>query len=134
MATNAKTNGQSKRETTSTKATVQKKLADEATGKPTTPVAKEPTKPDVNLDERINRFEKLRGIANQRERLVKTLSELSRFNYNSSDSCSFSIKDATGLEFKTTNSNLINLVASQLQATLEARKAEIEAELIKFQL
>ncbi len=134
MATNAKTNGQSKRETTSTKATVQRKLADAAAGKSTTPVTKEPAKPNVNLDERINRFEKLRGIANQRERLVKTLSELSRFNYNSSDSCSFSIKDATRLEFKTTNSNLINLVASQLQATLEARKVEIEEELIKFQL
>ena len=73
MATNAKTNGQSKTETVTTKAAVQKKLASEASGKATTPVTKVPVKPNVNLDERISRFEKLRGLANQRERLTATL-------------------------------------------------------------
>ncbi len=134
MATNAKTNGQSKTETATTKVTVQKKLANEASGKAAIPVTKETAKPNVNLDERITRFEKLRGLANQRERLNSTLSELTRFNYNQDGSSTFFLRDAAGLEFKTINSNLIKLVTSHLQHTLEVRKAELEKELIEFEL
>jgi hypothetical protein len=129
MATNAKTNGHSKNETTTVKKEVQKKLAQNATGKAPTPIVKA-APVNVSLDECIDRFEKIRGVANQRERLSKTLTELSRFNYNSSDSCTFSLKDVAGLEFKTTNTNLIKLIAGELQKTLEQRKAEIEKQLV----
>ena len=123
MQKNAKQNGTEKKETATTaRRTVQKKLASEA------------IENNINLDERINQFEKLRGIANQRERLSKTLTELSRFNYNSAESSTFTLKDAAGLEFKTTNSNLISLVATGLQTTLEARKIEIEKEILEFKL
>ncbi|WP_271406797.1 hypothetical protein [Tenacibaculum soleae] len=135
MATAVKQNGTAKKQT-ATKATVQKKLAEEAIGKPTTPITNKPaeTQKVVNLDDRIQNFEKLRGLANQRERLVQTLNELTKFNYNQGDSSSFYIKDASGLEFKTTNSNLIKLVANNLQATLENRKVELEKQILEFQL
>ncbi|MBW8244857.1 hypothetical protein K1F50_18765 [Muricauda oceani] len=91
-------------------------------------------KPTINLDDRIQRFEKLRGLATNRERLTSTLNELTKFNYNQGDSCSFFIRDSHGLEFKTTNSNLIKLVTEHLQLTLQARKTELEKEIIEFQL
>ena len=138
MATTARQNGTAKKETTTPKQEVKKQLAKDATK----PGAKQPLpastskteKPAINLDERIDRFEKLRGIVNQRERLVNTLTELARFNYNSAESCTFSLTDAAGLEFNTTNTNLIKLVAGELQKTLETRKTELEKELIEFQL
>ncbi len=134
MATSARTNGQSKKETTTTNKTVQKKLTEEATGNKPSPIIKENLQPKVNLDERISRFEKLRGLANQRERLTATLSELTRFNYNQDGSSTFFLRDAAGLEFKTTNSNLIKLVTTHLQHTLEARKSELEKEILEFTL
>ncbi|MGH1384318.1 hypothetical protein [Kordia sp.] len=138
MATTAvKQNGSAKKETTVVKRTVTKKLAQDAT-KPTNGTAQKPEakpqKQPVNLDERIHRLEKLKGVASQRERLVETLSSLTRFNYNTGGSNSFSLIDASGIEFKTTNSNLIMLVANTLQQTLEERKAELEKQLMEFEL
>lgn len=138
MATaTVKQNGSAKKETTTAKRAVTKKLAQEVVKPKSESASKPEKKPDaqpVNLLERIQRLEKLKGISSKRERLVETLSSLSRFNYNSSESCSFFLKDASGMEFKTTNSNLITLVATQLQATLENRKAELEKQLMEFQL
>ncbi|PTX58559.1 hypothetical protein C8N46_11350 [Kordia periserrulae] len=132
-----KQNGSAKKETTTAKTAVTKKLAQEAV-KPAkeTPQKQNPdsAKQPVNLLERIQRLEKLKGISAKRERLVETLLSLSRFNYNSSDSCSFYLKDASGMEFKTTNSNLITLVATQLQTTLENKKEELEKQLMEFEL
>lgn len=91
-------------------------------------------KPQINLSERIQKFEKLRGLATQRERLTNTLNELTKFNYNQGDSASFHIRDSHNLEFKTTNTNLIKLVTTHLQSTLEQRKAEIETEIVQFEL
>lgn len=88
----------------------------------------------MNLEQRIQKFEKLRGLATQRERLTQTLSELTRFNYNQGDSSSFHIRDSHNLEFKTTNTNLIKLVTTHLQTTLEARKEEIEQQIVQFEL
>lgn len=135
MATAVKQNGTVKKQT-ATKVDVQKKLAEKAIGKTTTPITNQPaeTQKVVNLDDRIQNFEKLRGLANQRERLVQTLNELTKFNYNQGDSSSFYIKDTSGLEFRTTNSNLIKLVANNLQATLENRKSELEKQILEFQL
>lgn len=135
MATAVKQNGTVKKQT-ATKVDVQKKLAEKAIGKTTTPITNKPaeTQKVVNLDDRIQNFEKLRGLANQRERLVQTLNELTKFNYNQGDSSSFYIKDTSGLEFRTTNSNLIKLVANNLQATLENRKVELEKQILEFQL
>ena len=91
-------------------------------------------KPTINLDERIQKFEKLRGLATQRERLTQTLNELTKFNYNQDDSSSFYLRDSRNLEFKTTNTNLIKLVTTHLQSTLEQRKFEIEEQIVKFEL
>lgn len=86
------------------------------------------------MDDRIQKFEKLFGLATQRERLVQALNELTKFNYNQGDSSSFYLKDSYGMEFKTTNSNLIKLVTTHLQSTLEAHKSEIEEQIVQFEL
>lgn len=135
METIAKRNGAVKKETTKVNTQVSKTLAKKAAGGNTEEkVVKAVTVQHVNLDERMQRFEKLRGLANQREKLNNTLIELARFNYNQDGSSAFFIKDASGLEFKTTNSNLITMVSGKLQETLETRKTEIEKELMEFQL
>lgn len=135
METATKSNGVAKKESTTVQKEVQKKLTSEAIGKT---VAKETKandeKPAVNLDDRIQKFEKLRGLATQRERLTETLNELTKFNYNQDGSSSFYIRDSRNLEFKTTNSNLIKLVTEHLQSTLEQRKSEIEEQIIQFEL
>ncbi|RNL90352.1 hypothetical protein ED312_06440 [Sinomicrobium pectinilyticum] len=137
METKAKQNGIAKKQTASSQE-VKKKLAEEAIGKPSaTTKAREAEKTDkapVNLDDRIQKFEKLRGLATQRERLVQTLNELTKFNYNQGDSSSFYLRDSHGMEFKTTNSNLIQLVSVHLQSTLETRKGELENEIVSFEL
>tara|TARA_R110002050_G_scaffold291662_1_gene446394 strand:- start:6890 stop:7297 length:408 start_codon:yes stop_codon:yes gene_type:complete len=135
METKTKQNGTAKKENATVKQEVQKKLADEAVGKTNGHAKQKPVaKPKINLDERIQKFEKLRGLATQRERLAQTLSEITKFNYNQDGSASFHIRDSHNLEFKTTNTNLIKLVTEHLQKTLEQRKAEIEDEIVKFEL
>jgi|TARA_E500000318_G_scaffold112008_1_gene133347 predicted patatin/cPLA2 family phospholipase len=135
METKAKQNGTVKRQTATVKKEVQNKLTSEAIVK-TVASQKKVTveKPVINLDDRIQKFEKLRGLATQRERLTETLNELTKFNYNQDGSSSFHIRDSRHLEFKTTNSNLIKLVTTHLQSTLEQRKAEIEQEIVQFEL
>lgn len=130
MATQAKTNGQAKKEMTTTQPAVQKQLAAEAAAQ----TGKQRPEPSISLDERIDNFEKLRGLANQRERVTEILTELSRFNYNSDDSCTFFLRDIAGLEFKTTNTNLIKMVATELQRILETKKAELEQQIVTFEL
>ncbi|MBO0356068.1 hypothetical protein J0656_18765 [Muricauda ruestringensis] len=135
METKAKQNGTVKRQTATVKKEVQNKLTNEAIGKTVAPEKKVTVeKPVINLDDRIQKFEKLRGLATQRERLTETLNELTKFNYNQDGSSSFHIRDSRHLEFKTTNSNLIKLVTTHLQSTLEQRKAEIEQEIVQFEL
>ncbi|PVW13961.1 hypothetical protein [Marixanthomonas spongiae] len=135
MATTVKQNGTAKKDTASVKKEVQKKLTDEAIGKAaSTEKAVASKKATISLDDRIQNFEKLRGLATQRERLNQTLSELTKFNYNQGDSASFYIRDSHNLEFKTTNTNLIKLVTNHLQSTLEERKSEIEEQIVKFEL
>jgi len=136
MATAVKQNGISKKLTTNVKKEVQKKLADEATGKAPTiqPVKSNPITPMVQIAERVQSFEKLRGLADQRERLNTTLTEIQRFNYNNDGTSTFFMRDSSGKEFKTTNSNLITLVAEKLQTTLETRKKQLETEILAFEL
>ena len=135
METKAKSNGTAKKVNATVKKDVQKKLTEQAIGKITVTEKKATVeKPAINLDDRIQKFEKLRGLATQRERLVQTLSEITKFNYNQGDSSSFYLRDSHGMEFKTTNSNLIKLVATHLQSTLETRKGELENEIVVFEL
>ena len=137
METKAKQNGArtTKKVVTTTKKEVQDKLTREAIGKTVVPDKKVVTeKAVVNLDDRIQKFEKLRGLATQRERLAQTLNDLTKFNYNQDGSCAFHLRDSHNLEFKTTNSNLIKLVTSHLQTTLEQRKSEIEEQIVQFEL
>lgn len=111
-------------------------MANDATGKTPTvqPVKPNPITPMVQLAERIQGFEKLRGLADQRERLHNTLTDIQRFNYNNDGTSTFFMRDSSGKEFKTTNSNLIQLVAEKLQTTLEARKKQLETEILAFEL
>ena len=135
METKAKANGVAKRQNATVEKDVQKKLTNEAIGKTVVPEKKTTVeKPIINLDDRIQKFEKLKGLATQRERLNQTLNELTKFNYNQDGSGSFYLRDSHNLEFKTTNSNLIKLVTEHLQFTLEQRKAEIEQEIVRFEL
>jgi len=135
METKVKSNGTAKKVNATVKKEVQKKLTEEAIGKTVVPEkTKTVEKPTINLDDRIQKFEKLRGLANQRERLTETLNELTKFNYNQDGSSSFQIRDSRNLEFKTTNTNLIKLVTTYLQSTLEQRKSEIEEQIVQFEL
>ncbi|HPF12600.1 MAG TPA: hypothetical protein PKW08_12530 [Flavobacteriaceae bacterium] len=135
METKTRQNGTAKKESATVKKEVQKKLTEEAIGKTVIPEkAKTVGQPTVNLDDRIQKFEKLKGLATQRERLTETLNELTKFNYNQDGSCSFYIRDSRNLEFKTTNSNLTKLVTTHLQTTLEQRKSEIEEQIVEFEL
>tara|TARA_B100000945_G_C20151509_1_gene488767 strand:- start:208 stop:639 length:432 start_codon:yes stop_codon:yes gene_type:complete len=135
MATTVKQNGTAKKDNASVKKEVQEKLTDEAIGKAaSTEKAVVSKKTTISLDDRIQNFEKLKGLATQRERLNQTLNELTKFNYNQGDSTSFYIRDSHNLEFKTTNTNLIKLVTTHLQSTLEERKSEIEEQIVKFEL
>ena len=141
MATaTVKQNGTAKKETTTAKKAVQEKLAKEATGQKTTPITKEQPNPDetpapeIDLHSKLDRFEKMKGLAQQRERLTSTLAELNKFKYNQSDSARFEIIDSQNLSFMTTNTNLIHLVTNTLRSTLQTRKAEIEAQLIAFEI
>ncbi|SFZ93369.1 hypothetical protein SAMN05428642_10394 [Flaviramulus basaltis] len=134
METKTRANGSAKKETATVKNEVKKQLAEEAIGKAQQVKQEIVSKQTINLAERIQKFEKLRGLATQRERLNETLNELTKFNYNQGDSASFFIRDSHNLEFKTTNTNLIKLVTTHLQSTLEIRKSEIENEIIQFEL
>ena len=138
METKVKQNGTVKRQNATVKKEVQKKLTEKAIGKTLASVKdKEQStikKIAVNLDDRIQKFEKLRGLATQHERLTQTLNELTKFNYNQDDSSSFYLRDSRNLEFKTTNTNLIKLVTTHLQSTLEQRKSEIEEQIVQFEL
>ena len=140
MATLVK-NGVAKMKSVTPKKEVQKKLTAQATGK--TPsvetvnstATKKVETPVINLDDRMQKFEQLKGLAaHQRTRLSDTLTELNKFKYNQSDSARFEIKDSQNLSFVTTNTNLIHLVTNHLKSTLELRKAEIEKQLISFEL
>ncbi|MBJ6367711.1 hypothetical protein [Snuella sedimenti] len=134
METKTKQNGTAKR-IVAVKKDVKEQLAKQAIGQDVQEVIHPlVSKATIDLADRIQRFEKLRGLATQRERLVQTLSELTKFNYNQGDSASFYIRDSHNLEFKTTNTNLIKLVTTHLQSTLETRKTEIEQEIIQFEL
>ncbi|MEM6721367.1 MAG: hypothetical protein AAF611_18715 [Bacteroidota bacterium] len=136
-ATTVKVNGTTKKTTATTVKTTEKPKANQS--KPssvTKKLAQEAvtnTKP-VSLDDRINNFQKLRGLANQRERLMITLTNLTKFKYNNSESCVFLIRDENGEEFKTSNTNLIKLVTNHLQDTLLVRKNQIEEDILKFEL
>lgn len=135
METKAKQNGTVKRQTATVKKEIQNKLTNETIGKTVASEKKVAVeKPVINLDDRIQKFEKLRGLATQRELLTETLNELTKFHYNQDGSSSFHIRDSRHLEFKTTNSNLIKLVTTHLQSTFEQRKAEIEQEIVQFEL
>lgn len=123
MKTVAKQNGVAKK-VVPAKEAVKKQLTQEAIG----------NKSVKTLESRIQNFEKLRGLANQRERLLSTLTNLTKFKYNNGDSCVFLIRDEQGKEFKTTNNNLIKLVTDVVQNTLSVRKTEIETDILKFDL
>lgn len=132
MATTAKQNGTEKK----TPATTAKNGANGKTSATVKNLAVEAVgvKQAKSLEEKITGFEKLRGLANQRERLVSTLSDLNKFKFNNGDNCIFALRDENQKEFKTTNNNLIKIVTDVLQETLTARKTEIEAEILNFEL
>ncbi|WP_024771735.1 hypothetical protein [Aquimarina macrocephali] len=132
MAGTAKQNGVEKK----TPAANTKNGATTKTTPPVKKLAQEAidVKVTKSLEERITNFEKLKGLANQRERLTTTLNDLNKFKFNNGDSCVFSIKDENYKEFKTSNNNLIQIVTDVLQETLTSRKTEIENEILNFDL
>ena len=106
---------------TKTKVTVKKEVPTNTEQKLASPVVKH-----TSLEERLENFERMKGLASQRARLADTLNELNIFKYQNSDSCIFQLKDENGKEFKTTNNNLIKLVTDVLKDQLTSRKDEIE--------
>ncbi len=131
MATAVK-NGSTKKATTAN-VQLKEKLAKEAAGTTQKTTPQPPKEEVITLDERIAKFKKLQGLNNQRDRLVSTLESLANFNLNQDFSSTFLLRDSAGLEFKTNNSNLIQLVANGLQTTLEQRKNELEKQILEFE-
>lgn len=139
MAVATKTQNGTTKKTTTAKKAVQEKLTQEAVGQKTTPANVTKPQPQaepplVNLQDKLEKLEQMKGLAQQRARLNQTLTELNKFKYNQSESVRFEIVDSQNLSFKTTNSNLITLVTNHLKGTLETRKTEIEKQLIEFEL
>jgi len=94
-----------------------------------------PISPMVELAQRIEKFEQMKGLCDQRERLTKTLSDLQRFNYHSNGDALFYLRSSDGnKEFKSSNSNLIQLVSELLQKTLETRREELNSSIMAFRL
>ena len=122
MATTTKQNG--KTTTQTARSRVKQQLTQEAMA----------PQPNPSLEQKIQGFEQLKGLTNQRHRLTETLDELNKFKYNNGDSSIFMLRDESAKEFKTTNTNLITLVTDHLQTTLQKRKSEIEDEILKFSL
>jgi len=87
---------------------------------------------NVSLDERLKRFEELRGLNNKRDSVNGTLAHLHKFNFGQNDSCSLVLQDQAGQQFSTTNTNLINLLSTNLQQQLEAKKKELEEKILTF--
>jgi hypothetical protein len=123
MATHVKTNGVEKK-AVAPKAATTKTLAKQIA----TPESKQ------SIEDRMAKFEHLRGLASQRERLVNTLGNLNKYKYNNGDGMVFLLRDETGKEFKTTNTTLIQLVSDILVEQLNTRKTEIEEQIIGFNL
>ena len=143
MKTKTNATSNANKSNTQAKTAVKARLTEEAKTTPVNgtpakakevPVKAVPVLAPVSLDNRIQNFEKLRGLANNREQLVTKLNELTKFNYNHDGSSQFTLRDSNGLEFKTTNTNFINMVTIQLQQTLEQRKQEIETQILEFEL
>ncbi|MDG3582894.1 hypothetical protein [Galbibacter pacificus] len=76
MEIKTKSNGTAKRANGAVKKEVQNKLTNEAIGKIVVSEKKVTVeRPVINLDDRIQKFEKCRGLATHREGLTETLKE-----------------------------------------------------------
>lgn len=88
---------------------------------------------NVSLDERLKRFEELRGLNNKHDSINVTLTHLQKFNFSQNDSCSLVLQDQAGKQFSTTNTNLITMLSNNLQGQLERKKKELEDDILAFE-
>ncbi len=106
---------------------------EKSTTKPTKNGSKTKISPEAKtLQDKIEHFEKLKGLTNQRERLVGALGNLNKFVYNQGHSVSFTLVDGNDQEFKTSNTELIKIVVDGLKSTLDKKKEEIEKDILAF--
>ncbi len=85
------------------------------------------------LQEKVERFEKLKGLNSKRERLATTLLDLNKFSYNQDFSPAFTLQDGSGQSFKTSNTDLLQIVVKALKETLDGRKQTVEQEMLAFE-
>ncbi len=107
----------------------------------TTSTTKTPPKPNgvevkatPDINERMQKVEQLRGVIGKREMVVDTLNNLKTFSFSASDSCQLIIQDSEEKKFSTFNSNLIGLLSEHLRGLLETKKADLDQQILSFEL
>ncbi len=88
---------------------------------------------NTSLDERLIRFEELKGLNSKRDYVTRTLTEVQKFNFGTNGSSSLILQDETGHQFSTSNTNLITMLAENLQERLESKKKELEEKIMTFE-
>ncbi len=88
----------------------------------------------VSIEDRILQVEKLKGLTDRHKRATATLSNLSEFKYNSSESCKITIVDDAGKSFTTGDINLIRNIADGAEEYIKGKKQNVENELKSFTL
>ena len=101
--------------------------------KPTTKVTDLKPTSIKSLEEKVERFEKLHGLNTKRERMASTLRDLNKFSYNQDFSPSFVLQDGSDQTFKTSNTDLLEIIVTALKDTLQGRLSTIEEEMISFE-
>ncbi len=85
-----------------------------------------------SIDDKIDRFEKLNGFTTKRERIVNTLQKLKKFDYSKDLSASFTLVDSSDKSFQTSNTELLEIVVSNLIKIMEIKKSELENQILEF--
>ncbi len=85
-----------------------------------------------SIDDKIDRYEKLHGFTTKRERIANTLQKLKKFDYSKDLSASFTLVDSSDKSFQTSNTELLEIVVSNLIKTMEVKKAELENQILEF--
>lgn len=90
--------------------------------------AKAPVAP--SLDERIQRVEDLSMLIERWRKLTETRRNLQTFNLGADGmGATVFLRDASGKEFKTSNSPVVSAVTEEIKNTLDAKIREVEQQI-----
>ncbi len=102
--------------------------------KPAPHNAKKETVVKPSLEERILKADELKSLTVKRAKTNETLHHIRAFSFNSDDSCTLTLEDSSRQMFETSNSNLINLLREHLIDLLTNKVAELDKQILAFNL